>query len=291
MIGQLIIQELQNIFFNQGPALVQKLLMALGLCFVLYVGIKIIVKKVEEKIEENTIQVTKYTKRTSHLVGIVIFIFLMVFNILIWFKVIGFDTGLVLGWLTIAIWFALENTIGNMVAGIMLLTNKKIKIGKSIKLLGSYNMIVKIEEFNIRYTVVRTLKKERILIPNMDLVSTPIESKKYEEKLRWSIHISLGRDKDLSYIKKILKDTINNHTHVIDKEKTEVLLKGWNPKGFEIICYYYFSPLQKKIDFTINSELRRDITRVFKENNVTFTYPHQVREVESQENLTKQSIK
>ena len=49
----------------------------------------------------------------------------------------------------------MENTIGNMISGIFILTNKKIRLGEFIQFLGPINIMGTIEEINIRYTVIR----------------------------------------------------------------------------------------------------------------------------------------
>lgn len=86
--------------------------------------------------------------------------------------------------MTVAIGFAMETTMGNMIAGIILLGNPHLKVGQMIKLLGSINTMGKVEEFHIRYTVIRTLHKQRIIIPNKKLLHTPIQTKKTEPLIR-----------------------------------------------------------------------------------------------------------
>jgi small-conductance mechanosensitive channel len=85
----------------------------------------------------------------------------------------------------------MDETIGNMVAGIMIITSGKIKVGQSIKLLGDINQIVRIQEFHIRYTVAKNLYKQQIIIPNLILLDTPIQTKKTEKLLRGEVILSV----------------------------------------------------------------------------------------------------
>lgn len=65
----------------------------------------------------------------------------------------------------------------------------------------------------------------------MDLLRTPIESKRYEEKLRGKLSIGLSRKyEDLEKAKKVIIDTINSHDHVIDKENTLVIIEDFTAK-------------------------------------------------------------
>ncbi len=281
MLRQLILAKLQALIIQDGPRLVNDIFVALGICFVLYLCSKYIVQRVKEKMAANTLQANTYTLRITHLVGVMLFIVLTIFNVLIGLEIIGIDTAVLMWWLTLAIGFALEETIGNMVSWLMLLSNDKIKVGKSFKLLWAYNELVKVEEFNIRYTVMRTLYKQRLIIPNMELLRTPIESKAYEELLRGRFSISLARQWDINHTKKIIKDLINSHEYVVEKERTEIIIEDFNVRWYQITVYYYFDPRKKKLEFTINNDIKLQIQKILEENNIKFSYPRQVREVEA----------
>lgn len=283
MLGQLILAKLQSLIVEDGPRFINDLFVAIGVCFIVYLWINFIVHKIKEKIVSQTLETNTYTLKLAHIVGIMIFIVLMVFNLLIGLKIMGINTGVVMGALVIAIGMWFENTIGNMIAWLVLLTNEKIKVWKKFKLLWSYNELVTVEWFTIRYTVLRTLYKQKFIIPNMDLLATPIESKRYEEKLRGKLSISILRKWDLNTIKKVIIDTINKHDHVIDKEKTLIIVDDFSERWYSLTAYYYFSPLNKKLQFTLNSEISLELKKTLHENNVLIgAYPRQVRRSEIQ---------
>jgi small-conductance mechanosensitive channel len=215
--------------------------------------------------------------RIAHLVGMIIFVVCMLFIWLIFFEIIWVSTALLMWWFTIAIWFAMDTTIGNMVAWVMLLTNKKIQVGKSFKFLGDINEIARIEEFHIRYTVLRNIHKQRIIVPNSVLLNTPIQTKKTEELARWELHINLSRRYDLSVVRDTIIGAINAHEKVLHKDQTTVIIKSFTPKGYELVCYYYYSPLiGKKVDFFINGELRSAIKYALERRGMKLTYNRQV---------------
>ena len=101
-----------------------------------------------------------------------------------------------------SIGFAMETTIGNMIAGIMLMTNEKVKLGDFVQFMGSLNIMGTIEEINVRYTVIRTFDKRRTIIPNSIIASTPIKTLKTETLIRGKVKLRLPRtiDIDLSLI-------------------------------------------------------------------------------------------
>lgn len=116
MLGQLILAKLHSLIIEDGPKFINDLFVAIGICFIVYLGIKYIVHKVKDRIISQTLETNAYTLKIAHIVGIMVFIVLMVFNFLLGLKIMGINTGIVMGALVIAIGLGFENTIGNMIA-------------------------------------------------------------------------------------------------------------------------------------------------------------------------------
>lgn len=163
-----------------------------------------------------------------------------------------------------------------MIAGVILLWNPHLKVGQMIKMLWSVNEMGKVEEFNIRYTVIRTLYKQRLIIPNRNLLHTPIQTKKTEPLIRAEIKISIARHYDLDMIKQTLTDCINNNEFVSHHDQTAVHIHGFSAKWYDLVCYYFYSPIKtKKVDFLISSQIRHDISKTFAAKKIPFSYPRE----------------
>jgi len=118
---------------NNGLDLLKTAALAVGVFIAFLVIIKTVVNKVKIRIQANSLQEDMYSKRIANLAGSMLFILLMIFNILAVFEVIGFDTALIMGGISISIGFAMETTIGNMIAGVMIMTNEKVKLGDYVQ--------------------------------------------------------------------------------------------------------------------------------------------------------------
>lgn len=124
----------------------------------------------------------------------------------------------------------METTIGNMIAGIMIITNKKIKLGDFVELLGSLNMRGTIEEINVRYTIIRTFDKKRTIIPNSILAKTPIKTYKSESLIRGELFFTVPRHVHVPQVKQILLETINAHEKVLYKEYTNIRIENFDSR-------------------------------------------------------------
>jgi len=258
---------------NNRSSIAWKTILAISVFIVWYRIIKIITTKIKEKIEENNLQSDAYTHNTSELVAKFVGILLMVFLVLAVFQVIGFDTAIIMWWISLSLWFAMETTIGNMISWIMILTNKKIKLGDFVEFMGKIKMRWTIEEINIRYTVVRTRDKKRTIIPNSIIAKTPIQTIKSEPLLRGEVLFTVPRHVSISQIKNIIITTINAHPQVLYHEYTNMRVENFDTRGIQIKWVFFTDP-KKKVPFLIARDLRPQIAINLKKYGINIPYPH-----------------
>ncbi|MFZ2150836.1 MAG: mechanosensitive ion channel family protein [Candidatus Absconditicoccaceae bacterium] len=270
-----LLQVIYDYISQNGLQIIGKLFLAGAIFIGIWIFIKRFTQRVKTRIEENSTQSDeKYTKKISNLIGNMIFVLLMIFNVLIIFGVIGFDVAILMGGISLGMGFAMETTIGNMVSGIMILTNKKVKLGDYVQMMGSLNISGVIDEINIRYTVVKTLDKRRVVVPNMILAATPIKTLKSEPLVRGEIDFILPRHVEVNQIKKLLTDTINGDEKVIHKEYTNVFIKSFDSRGINFKGFFFYDPKGGKGKFVIGSDLRIKLQTIFKQYGISIPYEH-----------------
>ena len=253
--------------------LLLKTALAIVIFFIGYILIQWVVKKIRTRIEENSLEEDIYVERNADLVGRIIAILLMIFLVLAILQVIWFNTAIIMWWVSLSLWFAMETTIGNMIAGIMIMTNEKIKIGDFMQFMGKINMRGTIEEINIRYTVIRTYDKKRTIIPNSILAKTPVQTYKSEPLLRWEILFTVPRHVHIPQIKQILIDTINQNPKVLYKEYTNVWIENFDVRWLQIKSVFFANP-KSKSPFMIARTLKPIIAANLKKYGINIPYPH-----------------
>lgn len=269
-----LINIMAEYLYKNWVEIASKLSISVIVFFIILFLIKQIIKKIKERIEKNSIQTDeKYTKKISNLIGSIIFTLLMIFNILIIFEIIWFDVALLMWWISLGIWFAMETTIWNMVSGIMILLNKKVKLWDFVQMMWSLNLSWVIDEINIRYTIIKTIDKRRVIVPNMKLAITPIKTLKTEPLIRGEIDLTLPRNIDVDKIKKILIDTINSEEKVLHKNYTNVFISWFNFNWINFKWFFFYDPQWWKWKFIICSDLRKKLKIIFK--NLDISEPYQ----------------
>lgn len=239
-----------------------------------------IVDAVKAKIHDKygSIEESEYNKKVSRIIWDMIYYTLMVFNFLICFQIIWLDVAILMWGISFGIGFAMQTTLSNMISGIMLITNPQFKTGKTIQLLGGYNIVVKIEKLSIRNCVFRLIDGRRLILPNKKVINTPMKLR-VEPYILANIVVGVDIHTDMQLVKEVLRNTVNEHKYVMQKDQTRVNIEKIDENWIVLKVFYYIMPAWgKKSALFIASDLKTKIINVFKKENIVIPYPNQVRD-------------
>jgi small conductance mechanosensitive channel len=130
-----------------------------------------------------------------------------------------------------------------MISGIMIYTTKEYQPGSivSVKIPGG-EITGKIEEIDMKNTIMRSFDFKRVVIPNSKFVKAVIRTYSLESVLK--LEILLKVDMALN-IEKVIDATLvktNSYDFVIYKEYTQVLIQEFDQKTCEIKVSFCFNP-------------------------------------------------
>lgn len=258
---------------EHGLSILWKTLLAFLVFIVFYIVAKRVVARVRNNIEKNSLNTDVYAKRISKLIWSILFIVIMIFAILAVFQVIGFDVAILMWWISLWIWFAMENTIKNMIAGVMILFHKKIRLWEIVQLMWRLKLFGKVEEINVRYTVIKTFDRRRVIVPNSMLVNTPVKTLKTEPLLRWQIDFTLPRHVFIPQVRELMMKAIQGHQYVVHSEYASVLINWFSSAGIQISWFFFTDP-KKKTPFLVWRDLKRQLFETFIKYGIKVPYPH-----------------
>ncbi|WP_435194927.1 mechanosensitive ion channel family protein [Natronomonas sp. EA1] len=115
--------------------------------------------------------------------------------------------------LTLAIGFAAQDLIGNVVAGVFLISDPKVKIGDWIEWNGKSGVI---EDISFRVSRVRTFDNELITVPNSEIANTALTNPVAKDKLRVTFTFGVGYDDDLDHAKAVIVEEAEKHDGILD---------------------------------------------------------------------------
>jgi MscS family membrane protein len=190
-------------------------------------------------------------------------------------------TGIVaaLGIFGLAVAFAAQDTMENVIAGIFIIIDRPFREGERIllpkKLGGIYSSWGDVVEIGLRTTHVRSTDGVLLTIPNKLLTKDAVANFSHSE-LRVRIRLGLTATwSNVTKAEEIVKDIANNHPEIIDKPKPPgVVLRDFGEQEVIMEIRYYVDNARKMR--SSKSSFVTEILRRFEEEKVTLAFPVRV---------------
>ncbi|GGE87742.1 small conductance mechanosensitive channel [Chishuiella changwenlii] len=173
-----------------------------------------------------------------------------------------------LGGAGLAIGLALQGSLSNFAAGILIIIFKPFKVGDYIVSQGNEGTV---ESISLLNTVIHTAKGQVITLPNANLFNNPIVNYSIKEYRRLDVNIGISYGDDFDKAKKVLEEVLIDNEYVDqDQSKTvEILEFAASSVNLAVRCYV------KNSDYwTAYWQIYRQVKYALDENNISIPYPH-----------------
>lgn len=129
------------------------------------------------------------------------------------------------GLLAVAVGFASQAALSNVISGLFIVLFKPYKISDRIQVRTDLTGVV--EDINLRHTVIRNFENKRIIIPNSVISNEVVINSNYEDNkiCKW-IDMGISYDSDVDLAKKIMKEEVLKHPNFVDVRTEEQIEAG-----------------------------------------------------------------
>ncbi len=232
-----------RIYENPFVSKIVLLILAIILSFIFMSLSKILAAYLKRKITQNF--VTKWSKdieNVSALIGDIIFYTLTVLSLFMAFSIVGLKVGLILWGISIGVGFAFRTTLTNLISGIMIYTTKEYQPGSIVSIKLGGEMTGKIEQIDMKNTIIRTFDFKRVVIPNSKFVRAVIKTYSLENVLKLEINLKVDMSIDIEKVLELTIAKTNSYDFVIYKEYTQALIQEFDSKTCEFKVSFCFNP-------------------------------------------------
>ncbi len=203
------------------------------------------------------------------------------------FKAVGATVLAGAGVFALAISFASQQALSNIVSGVFIIVFKPFKIGDRITMKSAgYDGIV--EDITLRHTVIRSYENRRVIVPNSIISNETITNSDYgDPKVCKHLVIGVGYNSDIDLAKKIINEEAENHPFSIDN-RTSLDISNGVPKvvvrvmqlgesSVDIKAWIWVSDQGSVLEMV--SDLNQSIKKRFDESGILIPYPHRTIEM------------
>ncbi|OVY88898.1 small-conductance mechanosensitive channel MscS [Yersinia pestis] len=134
----------------------------------------------------------------------------------------------VIGAAGLAVGLALQGSLSNFAAGVLLVAFRPFKAGEYVDLGGVAGTVVQVQIFS---TTLRTVDDKIIVVPNGKIIANNIINPSREPNRRTDMIVGVAYDADIDVVKKVLGDIIAADSRIIHEKGVTVRLNEMAPSS------------------------------------------------------------
>ena len=174
------------------------------------------------------------------------------------FGVIGFILG-----------FAMQDSLSNLAAGMMILINRPYDVGDLVEISGVFG---KVENMSMVSTSILTLDNQKLVVPNSKIWGDVIKNVTDQRVRRVDMTFGISYTDDIPHAEEVLKDILAQHDKILDDPEPMVRLHTLNESSVDFVV----RPWVKTDDYwDIYWDVTRAVKMRFDEEGISIPFPQQ----------------
>ncbi|PZQ20299.1 MAG: hypothetical protein DI569_15995 [Sphingopyxis macrogoltabida] len=251
----------------------------------LYIAVRLAMRAIKWLLRRNKQIDDAQRLLTEKLIAIALFTLALLFGI----DLLGIDlTALAVfsGAAGLAIGFGLQKTVGNLIAGIILLMDRSIQPGDVIVVgdgssMGSSALpngmpnVGRVAKIGVRAVSVVTRDGKKHLIPNELLMTQPVENWSYSNRdVRVRMRVPVAYESDLRLAQRLMIETAKDNPRILTEPEPVVWITVFGERAVEHELRYWISDPEAGLG-NIQGEVFLAVWDRFQEAGIRIPYPRQ----------------
>ncbi|HEX7689064.1 MAG TPA: mechanosensitive ion channel domain-containing protein, partial [Burkholderiaceae bacterium] len=169
--------------------------------------------------------------------------------------------------------FGLQKLASNYVSGFVILAERALRIGDTVKVDGFEGRIT---DITTRYTVLRALNGRESIVPNELLITQRVESSTLaDSRMALSTVVQVGYETDLDVLMPRILEVVQPIRRVIADPSPSVVLSAFAADGLELTVSFWIADPENGTG-GVKSDVNLALLRLFNEQGVEIPYPQRV---------------
>ncbi|CNI55624.1 MULTISPECIES: small-conductance mechanosensitive channel MscS [Yersinia] len=173
----------------------------------------------------------------------------------------------VIGAAGLAVALALQGSLSNLAAGVLLVTFRPLKAGEQVDLAGAAGTVVQVQ---ILSTTLRAPDDKIIVVPNSKIIANNIINISREPNRRTDMMIGVAYNADIDLVKKVLGDIISADVRIIHQRGVIVRLHEMAASSLNFTVRVWTANVDA---MPVYWDLMENFKRALDANNIGIPYP------------------
>ena len=171
--------------------------------------------------------------------------------------------------LFVGVGLALQELIQDVIAGILILVDKSLRVGDIVELEGK---VGKVFEIKLRSTRALTRDDKVLIIPNHKFIGDVIFNYTQNHRMtRESVRVGVAYGSDVQLVSNLLLQSLQDQRGVLKNPKPFVIFEDFGDSALLFSVNFFISDVF--LDPRIKSAIRFKIDALFREHGVTIPFP------------------
>jgi len=193
-----------------------------------------------------------------------------VFGLMIVLSALGVDASplfALIGGASFILAFALQSTLGNLAAGLMIMINRPFDVGDFINIGG---VLGTVDSVSIVSTKLVTPDNQIIIVPNSNVWNDVIRNVTASPTRRVDLTFGIGYDDSIETAQRVLEETVRKHPLVLHDPAPDILVGELAESSVNFLV----RPWVKIEDYwTVYWDLTRQVKEAFDSNGISIPFP------------------
>ena len=177
------------------------------------------------------------------------------------------------GAIGVGIGFGLQKLAANYVSGFVILAERSVRIGDTVRV---DNFEGRITDIKARYTVIRSPQGRESVVPNEMLITSRIENLTLADpRIGQSTLVSVGYNSDVDQVVGLLVQACKAQPRVLPEPAPSAALSAFGPDGLEFTVGYWIQDPENGL-LNIKSDINRAILATLREHGIEIPFPQRV---------------
>jgi small-conductance mechanosensitive channel len=183
---------------------------------------------------------------------------------------LGFKLSVLLsaaGVITLAVSFAAQTSVANIISGIFIIMEKPFRLGDIITVSGTTGEVVSFDLLSVK---LRTAENTLVRLPNDSLLKAPIVNLTHFPKRRFDLTLGLSYNVNIQEVRELLLDVAKKNRYSLDEPEPVVNVQNFGESTLNIQLYVW---TQKDCYTKLQNAIQQEIIDAFRQHHIELPYP------------------
>jgi small-conductance mechanosensitive channel len=172
------------------------------------------------------------------------------------------------GVLGIALGFASQTSVSNIISGLFLLSEKPFVVGDIVAVAGITGEVLSVDMLSIK---IRTFDNKLVRIPNETIIKAELTNMTRFPIRRVDLEVGVAYKENLARVREVMLDVAHNNPLCLEEPEPLVLMQGYGTSSIDML----FAVWALKSDWrNVKNQLFEQIKERFDKEGIEIPFPH-----------------